>query len=159
MRVLNEQEDRELKDELKELKLIATSHEAEEKFYNRKLVFYRPEGSEPDQIRRIIGFVEHMDPETLYGLLYKSEQGNKAKNVLEKKYSGRSIQINPEDVQQVENDLDEVNLLPADFGWLIKLDQNGDTRFYGDDEFMENVKEFFPDWKRLSELPETDDRT
>lgn len=155
MRILKPKEDERLREEFHDLKLIATNHGTDESFYNEKIVFYHSNKENyPINFHNLMDFIDQRDPETLYALLYENDQEDRSKPIFNEKYEGRSAEIEIDEINEVEKDLDVIYLLPEGFGWLIKLDRDDNIRFYGDKEFMDEVKDFFPNWKELTERPE-----
>lgn len=98
MEVLSEDEDSELKEELKERYSIHTSWGAGRADVPERLTFYWPYDSEEqmDRVRRTAEFVDTPEFDQLYLVAFKREQYHTWEETFEEKYSSRSARIKTE---------------------------------------------------------------
>lgn len=157
MEPVSEEKDRELKEELEDRYSIRYSNwGAGRADFPDRLTFYWPYDKEEqrERVERTAGLVETLGYQELYMVAFEREQYAWYKKNFEEKYDGRSAQIKASEIPQVAENLVEAMVLPKSLEWMILFDHEGDITFYGGEEFIEEVKDFFEDWEKLSEPPE-----
>lgn len=157
MESVSEEKDRELKEELEDRYSIRYGNwGAGRADFPDRLTFYWPYDKEEQRERteRAAEFVENLDFQELYMVAFEREQYAWYEKNFEEKYDSRSAQIKSSEIPQVAEDLVEAMVLSESLEWMILFDHEGDITFYGGEEFIEEVKDFFDDWKKLSEFPE-----
>lgn len=155
MEILSEKKDKDLKEELKDKFSVHTSWGANRADYPETLTFYWPydKGEYRSRVRRTSDFIENLGFEKLYAVAFEREQYAWYEKNFEEKYKNRSVKLNPSEVPEITEDLVEFMVIPDSMKWMIIFDHEGDVSFNGDQTFIEEVKNFFNDWEKLSEVP------
>lgn len=157
MEIVSEEKDEKLKEDLKDRYSIRYGNwGAGRADFPDRLTFYWPYNKEKQQerIKRTVEFVENLGISDLYMVAFKREQYAWYEKNFEEKYNNRSAKIEPSEILQVAEDLVETMVLPETLEWMILFDHEGDITFHGSEEFIEQVKEFFDDWEKLSDYPD-----
>lgn len=161
MRILTEAEEGEIKNRLKqEASVYKRGWGAGRADYEEIRVFYWPFDKQEyrSRVEKLPELIEKLEHNKLYAVAFKQEQYGEFADNFEQKYENSSLEIQPEDVIELSQELVEFMVVPESLEWMIILDHEGDISFNGEKEFIQKVKNHFPDWEQLSQLSEQDFR-
>lgn len=101
-----------------------------------------------DRVERASKFLNSRE-ENLIVVAYEEEQYMPySKNFLEE--NSDTFEIKASELPSINGNLNEFILVPEGLEWALVFDHDGRISFNGDEEFIGEVKEFFPDWGVLT---------
>lgn len=168
MRPVSEKKDRELKEELEDRYSIRNPRNMEgmenkvtrwgsgRVNHEERLIFHRTKIS--DNYKQIASkvseFVTDLGLERIYSIAFEDEQYANFDESFKEKFDNKSAAIEPSEIPQITDDIVEFMVVPESLEWIIVFDHEGHVSFNGGEEFIEEVKDFFDDWEKLSEFPD-----
>ena len=74
------------------------------------------------------------------------------KDNLKKKYKESAMNICPKEICEITKEVVQIYFFPEDINFIITVDHEGTVIIDATKEFIEQFKQFFPEWKKFSRL-------